>query len=143
MTSATESQIVASALIKGRERAYDYAALPRRVYAKHTSDEYRNLDWYLRKLDETAQVGLAEGKLAAVVSAYRTMMEAVGLIGPQTSIADNRIQVVNLPDSLTTAELMQLALGTPADSAAVHSIVSSEKPQPASADTEQQHTEQQ
>ena len=102
-----------ASLNKGRptRSEYDYSAIPRRAFAPHSQDDYRDLNWYLARLDEVCQVGLATDKLPAVVSAYRTMMEAVGLIGPQTSINDNRVQVLALPDGLTTEQLIAIATG--------------------------------
>lgn len=106
------------------------AAKAKVSYALRRGGEWQSIDFYMRELDELQQEARAEGKHPAAVSALRTMAELQGLIGPQTSINDNRTQVLALPEGLTTEQLIAIATGTVMESTdspvAIMDIVRSE-----------------
>jgi hypothetical protein len=81
-------------------------------YASRSLADRTDPAFYWRELDELQQEARAEGKHPAAVAALRTMAEIYGLVGPQTSINDNRMQVLALPEGLTTEQLIAIATGT-------------------------------
>lgn len=81
------------------------------------TEDYYDVRWHLRRLDQFALLAAETGKLPAAVAAQRTMMEAVGLIGPQISV-DARTEILQLPEGMSEAALIALATGTYIDVAA-------------------------
>jgi len=74
------------------------------------SDEDRfDLRWYLHRLDQLTLISVETGKLPAAVAATRTMMEAVGIVGTAQMNVDARTQILQLPEGLTTEQLVELA----------------------------------
>ncbi len=83
----------------------------RQISATKGEGDYYSLSWYLRRLDELQASAELQGKHPAAVSAIRTMAELVGLLGPQTSLVDARVQVLQLPEGLSEGALLALARG--------------------------------
>lgn len=99
-------QSLPSPIDKEKELAF---AVSQHQLALGSDDDRFDLRWYLYRLDQLTLISVETGKLPAAVAATRTMMEAVGIVGTAQMNVDARTQILQLPEGLTTEQLVELA----------------------------------